>query len=145
MDVTELAKNLWIGSAPNEGPGLARAGFKVLVLTAKEVQPPSFWFPRLHVIREPLDDHRPREEEILAAHRCARQVSEHVLAGDKTLVTCFAGRNRSGWVSALTLVELGLEPRAAVARVQSRRNGSLFNAAFVADILKTEGRLRRAR
>lgn len=55
--------------------------------------------------------------------------------GDRCLVTCAAGRNRSSLVVALTLVKAGYAPELVVRRIQERREHSLTNETFRAYIL----------
>ncbi len=98
--------NLWQGSRPPEGDTLSEGGFRVLVLCAEEIQPPASSFPGLTVLRAPNDDDfvLPVSRAILQkALQTARQVAKHVQQGHQCLVTCAAGMNRSGLVSALTL------------------------------------------
>lgn len=137
VDITEIAKNLYQGSAPTDGAELLRRGFNVVVLTAEEFQPPDFWYRGLEVVRAPMRDTRPSRGEVELAHQAARVVADRLRAGKKVLVTCFAGRNRSGWVTALALIELGVAPKDAIARIRSRRPMSLMNDSFNTDILSS--------
>ena len=61
----------------------------------------------------------------------ARKVANAIRAGQVVLVTCAAGLNRSGLISALALCGLGLSPTKAIARVRLCRPGALFNIQFV--------------
>lgn len=112
------------GSAP---PLEARVPFDVIVFSAKEYQPNLSGYDVMHV---PLDDGPPPDtktrERIRAA---ARQIAEHVRAGRRVLVTCWQGRNRSGVLAGLALVELGLPRQRAVRRIREYRNG-LTNRYF---------------
>ena len=47
--------------------------------------------------------------------------------GHRVLVTCEHGRNRSGYVCGLVLLELGWHPYLAVDLIQERREGALRN------------------
>ncbi len=52
-------------------------------------------------------------------------------AGDRVLVRCQAGLNRSGLVLALILIKDGLTPREAIARIRDNRGSdALFNINF---------------
>lgn len=67
-------------------------------------------------------------------------VAQRVYQGDRVLVTCHAGLNRSGLVSALALCALGMEPDEAIKLVRERRSpDALFNQQFVR-VIKTLGR-----
>ena len=53
-------------------------------------------------------------------------------AGDRVLVRCQAGLNRSGLVTALVLMLAGWEPAAAVRQIRAARSPhALYNPAFV--------------
>lgn len=65
------------------------------------------------------------------AQYAADWVVEMFEAGRRVLVTCAAGRNRSGLVSALALMKRrGLSGEEAVARVQAMRKDALTNESF---------------
>ena len=60
-------------------------------------------------------------------------------AGDRVLVRCQAGLNRSGLVSALILIKDGATPEEAINIIRKHRGeDALFNTSFV-DWLMTEG------
>ncbi|MFN2557658.1 MAG: dual specificity protein phosphatase family protein [Nitriliruptorales bacterium] len=76
----------------------------------------------------------PDEETI---RRVARQVSAWLDEGQRVLVRCQAGLNRSGLVVARTLVERGFQPAEAIQLIRHRRHRrALNNQAFVAWLLK---------
>lgn len=113
------------GSAPAFG---ARLPFDTIVLAAKEYQPR---LPGYETIHMPLDD-GPEPDPITQAQirATAHAVAQRVRAGRRVLVTCWMGRNRSGVISALALVELGLSCERAVRRIMRLRKG-LTNPHFV--------------
>lgn len=132
IDANRVMPKLWIGSAPSVGPGLAHAGFDAVVLAAEEYQPTSRELPGVRVIHAPFGDTRwPTDAEIRRAVRAADMVAAHLAAGDRVLVSCWMGRNRSGLVTALALRRLGVPPNHAVELVRRARPGALFNDAFV--------------
>ena len=52
--------------------------------------------------------------------------------GDRVLVRCQAGLNRSGLVTALILIKDGQTPEAAISRIRNNRGDyALFNESFV--------------
>lgn len=112
------------GSAP---PLEAQIPFDVIVLSAKEYQPNIPGYEVMHVPLDdgPLPDTKTREQIRTAAH----QIAEHIRAGRRVLVTCWQGRNRSGVLAGLALVELGLPRYRAVRRIRNYRNG-LTNEYF---------------
>ena len=60
--------------------------------------------------------------------------------GDRVLVRCQAGLNRSGLVLALILIKDGLEPSEAIARIRDNRGeDALFNQDFHKWLLKEGG------
>jgi hypothetical protein len=143
-DVTHLAGTLWIGSHPltmepccdehdrkaRHSRQLAKNGFEVVVLCAEEWQPE---IPGVETIHAPFDDDHTGLDERQAriAFRAARATARHLTQGKKVLVTCWAGRNRSGLVSALALSRVaGVHPRVAGNLIRSKRDGALTNTAF---------------
>lgn len=105
IDANRIASGLYQGSAPPLGYAVRRAGFDVLVYCAEEIQPAAFRHPGVEVLHCPLnDDGSPmRQDEWLRAIEQASLVSRLWRAKKRVLVTCAAGRNRSGLVTALTL------------------------------------------
>jgi hypothetical protein len=107
LDADEIAPHLWQGSLPPTGSAVSQAGFDLLVLCAREHQLPSVYFHDVTVINAPNDDHVSfgplTREKLRVALQAARQVAAVVKAGQNALVTCAAGMNRSGLVSALAL------------------------------------------
>jgi protein-tyrosine phosphatase len=143
IDATRLHSKLYMGSVPRRGPALAQAGFKILVLCAAEYQPRLREFPGLKgVIHAPLDDQELSPTEIDTALQAAFDVTDHVLRQDRVLVTCMAGRNRSGLVSALALHLITCrDPQSCVLHIKKHRIGldggeALTNDSFV-DYMKT--------
>jgi hypothetical protein len=132
IDATRLAPKLWIGSAPRPGHHLREAGFDVLVLCAQEYQLPSSHFPGVRIIRCPYDDVPQLDSKTEGlVQRCARQVLGELLRGKRVLVTCAAGRNRSGLVAARVLMKLtGASAKVVVPHIQALREGALTNPVF---------------
>lgn len=150
IDATLIHGLLYQGGWPSPGHGLMRAGFKTLVLCAREFQPPFEFpdgmgmlvglraqnpYPGVKVIYAPNDDNPfepPKREDLAVAVKAAREVADGLKDGRKTLVTCWAGRNRSGLVSSLALhLLLGIPGEKAVAMVKRARKPSLTNGQFV--------------
>lgn len=134
LDATWIAPKLWIGSQAQPGPHMRAAGFDFLVLCAQEWQPPARVFPGVRVHHAPFDDSveglTPREEKI--AHAAARKVISRLRRGQRCLVTCWAGRNRSGLVTALALAGVShMTPAQAGDRVQRLRHNALSNERFM--------------
>jgi len=106
--------------------------FDVLVLCAKEIpRVPGDAPPGVRVIDARIDDGELSPDEARVAEQAASAVLKELAYGRKVLVTCFAGRNRSGLVSALVLKRLGWPGAAAVEKVRSARRNALTNESFV--------------
>lgn len=119
------------GSAP---PLNLRAPFDVVVLAAKEYQPN---LPGYEVMHVPLDDGPPPDKLTrMRIRRAARNVADHVRLGNRVLVTCWQGRNRSGVIAGLALVQLGVPREQVVHRIQRLRDG-LRNPYFRAMVRGT--------
>jgi protein-tyrosine phosphatase len=63
-------------------------------------------------------------------HAVARLGAELVKARERVLVHCQMGLNRSALVAGLVLVYSGVSGKDAVARLQERRPGALYNEVF---------------
>jgi hypothetical protein len=136
VDANEIAPFLYQGSAPADGDHLAKAGFHLVILCANEYQPPKEQFlGGIDVIHAPNDDNpsrAPTRQELQLAIAAAKQAAERVRDGKHVLVTCMAGLNRSGLVSALTLHMLfGWAGAQCASHVQSKRHHALCNPQFV--------------
>jgi protein-tyrosine phosphatase len=119
------------GSAPPLG---VRLPFDVIVLAAMEYQPD---LPGYRVLRAPLDDGPPPDRATRTVIRgAARRVADHVRAGNRVLVTCWQGRNRSGVIAGLALVDLGLSGAEAARRIRRTRNG-LTNPHFLEMVVRS--------
>lgn len=113
------------GAAPPPGVKLP---FDTIVLAAMEYQP---HMPGYEVLHVPLDDSGPpptRHERRLIRDNASR-IARRVRAGKRVLVTCRMGRNRSGVLAGLALVELGVPGPTAAKRIQAFRGG-LTNPHF---------------
>ena len=119
MDVTQVARNLFVGSAP--APGLK--GFDVIMLCAKDYQPPASAYPGVIVEHCPFDDRESLSSgELAVPVQAARKAARHLAKGRKVQVTCRMGRNRSAFVAALALHLLtGRSGRACVEQVRKHR------------------------
>lgn len=133
LDVTRIAPHLYQGSRPAIGASVRRCGFDVLVLTAKEWQPPDSAYPGVSVLRVPLvDQNLPLTEQAwLAALGMSRRVALELADGKRVLTTCHAGLNRSGLVNVITLHRLtGISGKKLVRYLRATRPGALSNTHF---------------
>lgn len=134
--MNEIVRGLWQGGVSS----LTEASqFDLVVLCALEVQPGTPYYSEVTrgqnmppELRCPMDDVAPgRADDRIRATWAAHQVAKRMARQERVLVTCFAGRNRSGLVSALALVMLGASSSAAIRRVRAARPNALTNDAFV--------------
>lgn len=149
VDAARVAERLWIGShppvagieccpyhAPSSDSDLAAAGFTFLVLCAEGYQPAASHFPGVKVVHAPFDDDYEGidERQLATALYAAEESIKAHRKGHRVLITCIAGRNRSGLVTALALASLGgIRPAAAGKLVRKRRgSAALTNPSFVA-------------
>lgn len=143
IDASKIAPGLFQGSKPPFGDALSRARFDVLVLAAREHQPGAGLFPRVRVVRAPLDDvNEPlTAQEVLMVRRVADEVAAAVDAGQKVIITCAAGLNRSGLITAAALKRLTGGPMTAVVSWIRAARGpwALSNQSFVREL--TSGQL----
>lgn len=127
--------SLWQGSRPPQGDTLASLGYDLVVLCAVDYQPPARRFTGVDVWHIPFEDDsntpmpRPVLKSVFAA---ADKVVERIRQGDKVLVTCWAGINRSGLVSAISLHKLlGMSGSDAAHLIKFKRPGALTNVLFI--------------
>ena len=121
--MSEVYPNLFVGAKPPEGSLLRSLGFSLLVLAADEHQPRASQFPGVRVLRpRMLDDGTETPQDVIRkACPFAREVANAVRSGQKVLVTCQWGYNRSGITAALAMRKLGMSADAALKRLRSSR------------------------
>lgn len=147
MSASRIAPKLYQGSLPPYGAELASRGFHTVVLCAVEFQPADNLFPGVEVLRCPYEDRNGplTRSDWERVSRMATAVAARVRREKRTLVTCAAGLNRSGLVTALALTELyGCSGTEATTWVRREREGALFNQAFVAYLARIPARHARA-
>ena len=124
------------GCPPPDFP--VRRHFDCLVLSAREYQVPGL-FPGVPAVRVALnDDGSPMtKEEGVEAVRAAGRTIRWLNDGLKVLVTCFAGRNRSGLVTALVLCKgMGASPDQAIAAIRKARGPEAFRNQYFEAFLR---------
>lgn len=130
IDRNEILPRLWMGSAPEPRDSLR--GIDVWIACTREHPPalPRFKGRRIRV--KLVDDHLD-PQEILAAQKGAVAAAKALKAGQCVLVTCAAGLNRSGLVTAFTLrLVTRMHPNEVLATIRTKRHpDALFNKHFV--------------
>ena len=63
-------------------------------------------------------------------HGVAKLCADLIKRGDRVLSHCGMGLNRSALMAGLILMYLGMDGKTAVARLQERRPGALYNEVF---------------
>jgi protein-tyrosine phosphatase len=115
---------------------LARSGIDVLVLAATEHQPPASAFPGVRVLHVPLEDSlTPSAQDRRHVRDVAAEVAAAVASEQRVLVTCWMGRNRSGWIVGHALVDLGYPVSRVLPLIRSKRPYAMGNRVFSADVL----------
>lgn len=135
---SQIAPNHWQGGFPQNPQSLRAHGFTAIVLCAEELQPDpnggdTHLFYGITIIRAPMDDSVLTKQEAQIAIQAAKRVDDVIQAGGTVLVSCQAGRNRSGLVSALALIRrYGISGKEAADRVRACRPKALTNDSFSA-------------
>lgn len=141
LDANRIAPKLYQGSFPDPNLyDLRREGIYAVVLCADELQPPKEMYPGVVIVRAPMHDIEGPQgaRSCVVANMASAYVARLLRAGKRVLVTCAAGRNRSGLVTALTMARLGWDPHAAVYQIQRCRANALTNRTFREFALRTK-------
>lgn len=96
------------GGYPGASPSLFQT-FDVVVYMAMEAQPKMRLPPGKIALYGPIDDdiYRPLPREVGAElHKIAAECARQAAWGKKVLITCMQGKNRSGLITALTLLKM---------------------------------------
>lgn len=133
LDYNFIAPGIYQGSKPHNSSLVRNDKFSLLILSAVEFQPPKERFKGVNVINAPLRDcYDITDEEMLCALQCADLVKNEVNSGGKCLITCYMGWNRSGLITALSLMKIyKMSGKQAVDHVRSMRKNALGNKFFV--------------
>lgn len=105
------------------------SGFDVVVLCARELQPEKIG--RAKLVHAPMDDDLITDEIIQTATTAALLAKDFMDQGLNVLVSCLAGKNRSGLVSGLILCDrFGMSGTEAVSQIKKQRPIALTNESF---------------
>ena len=134
LDADKIIPRLWQGSYPAYSMGEVQKHFDVLVLCADELHMigRDADFPTLTILRVSLDDcEPPRKGDLEKAEVMAAKVAGAHKLGKRILVTCAAGLNRSGLVTALALrFIIGKSGEECANIVKHARQDALCNRYF---------------
>ncbi len=139
FDATRVGPKLWVGRVPP--PYLRRVGFDVVALCAEEHQSIPVDIARISV---PLRDAELTRPEFARAIYAAKKISDLRRHGQRVLVTCAMGVNRSAFVAALSLMQLDdLSAARAIHRIRRLRGPytrimPLSNPSFVEALRRFE-------
>lgn len=126
--------NIFQGGVPPQGSILEKNGVSLLVLAAEEFQDASR-YPGVEVVCASSDDRSdiPIKPEWVKRWRKAADIAaQYAMDNKKVLITCAAGLNRSGMVTAFTLHRItGWSGAKIVKHIQECRQGALCNRRFV--------------
>jgi protein-tyrosine phosphatase len=130
---TQVYPNLFMGS--KRAILHPSSEFDVYISTAAEIEPPQSILGAFESHHIPLDD-KPwnfgdHPEEVEQLVETARDIALLVHNGNKVLIFCHMGMNRSGLMTALTLMHLGMTARQALATIRQRHGCTLSNRSFV--------------
>lgn len=145
LDANRISPGLYQGSVPPPGGTVGRAGFDTVVLCAVELQPGNGLVPPrgVRAIKCPLDDDptvRLAESDWKKAVWAAEIVARRVRRGQRVLVTCAAGRNRSGLVTSIALHMLsGMRGRDCIRHIRQRRQNACTNPRFNEAVMRRLG------
>jgi protein-tyrosine phosphatase len=141
----QITSRLWQGSVPE--PGRPHP-FDLIVLCAVEHQFDTRTYGirpfgnRARVLRCPLRDDGtpPSTGQVSRAFAAGVEVARAYANGESIVVTCAMGLNRSGLVSALALMEMGVPVEDAIGAIRRARPGALGNPYFVQLLYSVAGR-----
>ncbi len=103
LDASQVFTRLWVGGIPPADCDLP--DFDMLVLCASEVQPERVAFHG-RLVRCPIPDSTLEPRHIARVLVTSKAVAEALSGGQRVLVTCQAGINRSALVASLALARV---------------------------------------
>ncbi len=140
LDASNITRRLWVGGKPPFDRDLP---FDLLVLCAQELQPEHVALqPPKFVLRVPLPDSTLTRHELRRALLGGQAVARALTQGQRVLVTCYAGLNRSALVASLGIgLVTRMKPDEIIELMRSRRSElALSNEHFVDVIRRFVGR-----
>lgn len=146
----EIIQNLWQGGMialdePESSGGWVNPGTEFDVVFSlyhqgNEHVGPDAGVPHIHL---PLYDAQLTPKMWRDVVAMGRDIAATVAGGNKVLVRCQTGYNRSGLAVGLALLEFGYSPEVAIGLIRSRRSQWALNNAFFVEYLHNEWEERR--
>jgi len=135
---TKITDNLYMGSQraiKESGVNTPKPFFTIYVSTAKDVRPPKSLtgvFESMWIRMEdfPWD----YESDLVTVKKLVEVtgvIATLVKSGHKVLIFCRMGMNRSGFITALTLMHMGWKLNAALKKIRERHHCTICNESFV--------------
>jgi protein-tyrosine phosphatase len=137
-DATVVSPRLWIGAKPPLDKDLP--GVDLLVLCAAGIQPEQLAFHGT-VLRCPIPDAELDAAQVRLVMQTAVAVAKAIITGQRVLVTCRLGLNRSALVIALALHQLTtMSGQEIVEHIRRQRSlSALSNKHFVQLVVSVVG------
>lgn len=144
LDASNIVRRLWVGGQPPLDRDLPE--FDVLVLCAEEIQPERLGFAR-KIVRVPLPDATLSTDELRRALAGGRAIAQALTSGQRVLVTCHDGWNRSALVAGLGLGLVTRFPSSQIITMMRVRRSpnALSNKHFCEVLYRFIGDRRRER
>lgn len=134
---SEIRPRLWQGGTPHEemiytsdefASGIELHGFTAVV-TLDASSSPAGW--SVSELRYGFDDGPVNRAELPRIFEVADWAYQKWQMGEKVLIRCAAGANRSGLITAIVLMKDGFDAKNAVELIRSKRPFALSNSQFV--------------
>lgn len=134
---SEIVPRLWQGGTPHKemiynSSEFATAtelhDFTAVVTLDSQSNPVSWQVPEL---RYGFEDGPVNRADLPRILEVADWAYEKWQKGEKVLIRCAAGANRSGLIMSIVLMKDGLDPKKAIEQIRSKRPFALSNSQFV--------------
>jgi len=135
---TRITRGLYMGSKrviQESNLDTRRPLFSLYVSAAREVRPPRSPQGKFATVWVKMDDipwrFRQEPDTVAQLVRTTAAIARCVKGGHKTVIFCNMGMNRSGLLTALTLLNLGWTLDRALAAIRGRHPCALSNSSFL--------------
>lgn len=126
---TRIRKGLYMGSKD----GVKSGDFDMVVSAAEEWKAePRRGLTTMYIpLRDVPFDFQRYPNELYNLVDTAEIIADRVRRGDNVFIFCNMGMNRSGLMTALTMMHLGSSPKSAINAIRRRHPCTLSNESFV--------------